>query len=240
MGLPVVADGGKVAWRAYSIASPPSEKRHVELFVRHAIAPVCGKFTSALWELPVGGGVQHRGITGPFTIEERRPDGTQERRRLLLVAGGTGVAPFISYALELAHGGAPRELIVLHGASYVQELAYAAVLQPLEERTRLAPAGAYRLRYVPSVSRPHEEQNRGWKGETGRVETLLLPAGDGRPSRVEEILASELTPEAFACHACGFDGTVKAVLAALEPRGFRSHRHRREDGSYDLKYESYG
>src|SRR6185295_9865658 len=138
LGLPVTGDNGKVAWRAYSIASPPSEKAHVELYIRHAIKPVPGKFTSELWALPVGGMLQHRGITGPFTVEETYPSGQQDRRSLLLIAGGTGIAPFIAYAEELWRRRVPRQVMVLHGASYVEELGYRDVLQRIERETESA------------------------------------------------------------------------------------------------------
>ena len=239
LGLPVAAEEGAVTWRAYSIASPPSTKEHVELYVRHALSPVAGLFTTALWNLPIGAEVQHVGITGPFTIESTRPDGSLDERRLLLIAGGTGIAPFVSQALELAHRRSPRELVVLQGASHVEELAYGDTFARLERETAGAPAGELRVRHVPTVSRPNDERNRGWTGEVGRVESLLVP-GAGGTSRAEAILGTPLTPADFTCLVCGYDGTVSAVVAALEPRGFRTRRNRREDGSYDLKSESYG
>ena len=38
---------------------------------------------------------------GWFTLEDKRADGTPDTRRLVLVASGTGLAPFISYILLL-------------------------------------------------------------------------------------------------------------------------------------------
>jgi ferredoxin-NADP reductase len=38
---------------------------------------------------------------GWFTLEDKRADGTPDTRRLVLVASGTGLAPFISYILHL-------------------------------------------------------------------------------------------------------------------------------------------
>ena len=59
---------GKMVWRAYSIASPPYRKDCLELYIRWARKPLDGKFTTALWKLPVGATLKHRGTTGPFTI----------------------------------------------------------------------------------------------------------------------------------------------------------------------------
>ena len=240
IGLPIPADDGKVLWRAYSIASPPSRKEYLELYVRAPLKPFPGKLTAELWKLQLGQTLQHRGITGPFTVEETRPDGTPDLRRLLLVGGGTGVAPFLSYALELERRKVARELIVMHGASYIHELGYDDVLRGLHEETKGAGEDRFRLRYVPSISRPSDVVNEGWTGETGRIETLLLPRDGSKLSRIEELLSAELTPDNFFCHVCGYDGTVKAVSAVLEPKGFRNRRNKRPDGTYDLKVESYG
>jgi ferredoxin--NADP+ reductase len=240
LGVPLPEEGGKMLWRAYSIASPPSDKAHLELYVRMPLKPFPGKLTSALWKLSVGDTLQHRGVTGPFTVEETKPDGTPDDRAVLCVGGGTGIAPFMAYAVEMQRRNVPRELIVLHGASYVHELGYDELLRTMAAETKDAPADRFRLRYVPSVSRPQDESNRGWTGESGRIESLLIPAVEGEPSKMERMLGREITPDKFFVHACGYDGTCKAVVAALEPRGFRSRRNKRPDGSFDLKIESYG
>lgn len=231
---------GKMVWRAYSIASAPSEKRWLELYIRWARKPVDGKFTTALWKLPVGAKLKHRGCTGPFTVEAAWPDGRPDERRLLLVGGGTGLAPFVSMAVEFRRQGVGRELILCHGASYLDELGYAELLQGLQEETRGAGPGEFKLVYVPSISRPKEEANAGWSGATGRVESLLQPGEGEARSPIEKLLDVDLTPEHFACYVCGYDNTVKAAMAVLEPKGFRTRRNKREDGSYDLKFESYG
>ena len=202
---------GKMVWRAYSIASAPSEKRWLELYIRWARKPVDGKFTTQLWKLPVGAKLKHRGCTGPFTVEMTWPDGRPDDRRLLLVGGGTGLAPFVSFAVEFR-----------------------------QEETREAGPGEFKLVYVPTISRPQEEANAGWSGATGRVETLLQPREGETRSPIEKRLDVDLTPEHFACYVCGYDNTVKAAMAVLEPKGFRTRRNKREDGSYDLKFESYG
>jgi len=41
----------KVTYRAYSISSPPEERRYYEFYIRWATKPVLGKITSALFTL---------------------------------------------------------------------------------------------------------------------------------------------------------------------------------------------
>lgn len=239
IGLPIPVENGRILWRAFSIASPPCVRDHLELYVRRPLEPVPGRLTSELWRLPIGGTLLHRGVGGAFTIEHARADGSPETRTLLLAASGTGIAPFIAYALELRERRSPRELVVLHGASHVVELGYDGILRALEDETRGAAPGAFRLRYVPTISRPADPANAAWRGETGRVESLITPREGASSSRLEEIVGP-LTPEAFFCHACGYGASVRAIQAALVPKGFRTRRDRRPDGSFDLKIESYG
>jgi len=122
----------------------------------------------------------------------------------------------------------------------LDELGYADLLEGIAEETAGAGPEQFRLRYVPSISRPKEEKNAGWTGEIGRVESLLEIPDGGGTSRLEEILETEITPEDFFCHVCGYDNTIKACQGVLEPRGFRTRKNKREDGSYDMKVESYG
>ncbi|HLG37536.1 MAG TPA: FAD-binding oxidoreductase, partial [Nitrososphaera sp.] len=89
----------KLTYRAYSISSQPEEKRYFELYIKLAREPVMGKFTSAFFDLKVGDTLYWRKPAGAFTLEEKRADGSPDNRRLVLVASGTGLAPFVSYSL---------------------------------------------------------------------------------------------------------------------------------------------
>ncbi|MEM7249299.1 MAG: FAD-binding oxidoreductase [Acidobacteriota bacterium] len=231
---------GKMLWRAYSIASAPSTKEHLELYIRWARKPIDGLFTTKLWEMKVGDTLKQRGITGPFTVEDSLGDGSPDQRRLLLFGGGTGVAPFLSYAIEMQRKKVPRELVVLHGASYIEELGYREELIEMDRQTADAGKDEFRLRYIASISRPKEEANAGWDGEVGRVETLIQKQDGQEQSRLEEILGEEVTRENSFCHVCGYGATCKAVEEVLKPRGFRTRREKGEDGTYDMKVESYG
>lgn len=234
IGLPQHEAGGRPTWRAYSIASPPHEKRWIELFVREALEPVPGRLTPLMFSMSPGETLPHRGITGAFTIAAR-PDGSPETRSLLCVASGTGVSPFVSYAESLWHDGVPRGMVLAHGSRIPAELGYLRRLREIENSP-----GPFRLRYVPTISRPHEAASAGWPGETGRVETLLQRPAGGGISRLEELIGEELTPSRWFAHACGFDATVRAALEQLHERGFLSRRERRPDGSFDLLTESFG
>jgi len=215
--------------RAYSIASEPDERRWLEFYIRYARDPETDSpLTHRLWTIPVGGRL-HVGakIAGRFTLE--RTLGAGDARRRLLVAAGTGLAPFVAmvrHARRRAAGDLAK-IAVLHGASHPHELAYREELEDA--------AGRFGLAYRPTVSRPAEHPE--WSGLTGRVETLL------DDSRLD---VGPLVPDRAAVYVCGFRDTIAETVQRLIGRGFvpEDRRLRRllaiEDGARpSLFFEQY-
>lgn len=226
-------DEDRMTYRAYSISSPPEEKRYFELYIKWTTKPVMGKLTSALFGMKEGDTLYWRKPAGAFTIENKKADGTPDSRRLVLVASGTGLAPFISYVLHLKSIGSKREIVLLHGAKYAQELGYRDILE------KMAGGDSLNFKYLPTVSRPDHELSRGWRGSTGRVETLLVDKVDDR-SHLEKTVGEKVTPENSFFHVCGYQGTIDSVVSILGPLGFVTNRSKRKDGSFDIKIETYG
>ncbi len=226
-------DEDRMTYRAYSISSPPEEKRYFELYIKWTTKPVMGKLTSALFGMKEGDTLYWRKPAGAFTIEDKKADGTPDSRRLVLVASGTGLAPFISYVLHLKSIGSKREIVLLHGAKYAQELGYRDILE------KMAGGDSLNFKYLPTVSRPDHELSRGWRGSTGRVETLLVDKVDDR-SHLEKTVGEKVTPENSFFHVCGYQGTIDSVISILGPLGFVTNRSKRKDGSFDIKIETYG
>lgn len=226
-------DEDRMTYRAYSISSPPEEKRYFELYIKWTTKPVMGKLTSALFCMKEGDTLYWRKPAGAFTIEDKKADGTPDSRRLVLVASGTGLAPFISYVLHLKSIGSKREIVLLHGAKYAQELGYRDILE------KMAGGDSLNFKYLPTVSRPDHELSRGWRGSTGRVEMLLVDKVDDR-SHLEKTVGEKVTPENSFFHVCGYQGTIDSVVSILGPLGFVTNRSKRKDGSFDIKIETYG
>ncbi len=216
--------------RAYSIASPPGERRFLEFLIRYAREPETDSpLTHLLFKLPVGARL-HVGekIAGRFTLERTVAAG--DARARLLVGAGTGLAPFASMVRHARTVGGVVPLgrfIVGHGVSHVHQLAFR---DELEEAASTAG-----LRYLPTVSRPAD--NPGWSGLTGRVETLLEP---GRISGLD------LRPDATAVYVCGFKDTIAGVIRHLLGRGYvpEDRRLRRmlgiaESAKASLFFEQY-
>jgi ferredoxin/flavodoxin---NADP+ reductase len=231
----------KVIRRAYSIASPPQQKKYFELIIRWVKKPVPGRLTTQIFDKKEGNEIFWVKPTGIFTINEKMATGVPDNRRLVLIGGGTGLAPFISYSLYLKAIGSKREIIVLHGASYVDELSYRDLLTELENESIDKGKDNWNFRYRASISRPQEWFNRSWSGQKGRVETFLRPNKPGKDKSVlDEVVGETITPENTSFYVCGWQGTVDGVLDTLVPKGFVTERNKRKDGTFDVKFESYG
>jgi ferredoxin--NADP+ reductase len=239
IGLHVPSEG-KIVRRAYSIASPPEQKNVFELLVRWVKKPVPGRLTTELFNRREQDEILWVKPTGAFTIDDKKHDSTPDNRRMVLIGGGTGLAPFISYALHLKSIGSSREIVILHGASYVDELSYRELLAELENESLDSGKAKWNFRYRASISRPQEWFNRSWNGQKGRVESFLRPKLGTDKSPLEELVGESITPENTIFYVCGWQGTIDGALDYLIPKGFVTERNKRKDGSYDVKFESYG
>ena len=135
IGMPVKAEGGKVVRRAYSIASHPENKKCFEFVIRWVRKPFPGRLTTELFNAKEGDEIRWLNPTGHLTINDELSNGEPDTRRIVCIGGGTGLAPFVSYAQHLHDIGDKREIVVLHGASYVDELSYKQLLTDLENES---------------------------------------------------------------------------------------------------------
>ena len=239
MGMPVKAEGGKIVRRAYSIASHPENKKCFEFVIRWVRKPFPGRLTTELFNAKEGDEIRWLNPTGHLTINDELPNGEPDTRRIVCIGGGTGLAPFVSYAQHLHDIGDKREIVVLHGASYVDELSYKQLLTDLENESVDRGADKWNFKYRAAISRPQEWFNRAWKGQTGRVEQFLRAKMDEN-SPLEELVGEKITKENTMFYICGWQGTIDGTMDYLENKDFVTERKKRGDGSYEVKFESYG
>ena len=239
LGMNVPSEG-KVIRRAYSIASHPENKKYVELVIRWVRKPLPGRLTTQLFNAKEGDEVTWIKPTGAaLLINDKLPNGEKDERRIVCLGGGTGIAPFVSYAQHMHDVGDKRELVVLHGASYVDELSYKQLFTDLEIESLDRGRDKWNFKYRAAISRPQEWFNRSWSGQVGRVETFLRTK-DGEPSPLEQLVGEKITPENTMFYICGWQGTIDGCMDFLSAKGFVTERNKRPDGSYEVKYESYG
>jgi ferredoxin--NADP+ reductase len=239
IGLPVAAEN-KIVKRAYSIASHAENRDYFEFVIRWVRRPLPGRVTTELFYLDVGDEVLLGEPTGEdLVIENKLPDGKPDTRRVICVGGGTGLAPFIAFAHHFHDTNDKRQLVVLHGASYVDELSYKRLLTDFENESKERGSDQWNFIYKSAISRPKEHFNRSWNGHTGRVESFFKENKEG-VSPIDELVGEKITPENTRIYICGYQGTIDGVMDYVSPRGFVNRDNPNEDGTYEVKYESYG
>ena len=239
IGLPVAAEK-KIVKRAYSIASHAENRDYFEFVIRWVRKPLPGRVTTELFYLSVGDEVLLGEPTGDdLIIEDKYPDGTPDNRRVVCVGGGTGLAPFIAFAHHFHDTNDKRQLVVLHGASYVDELSYKRLLTDFENESKERGLDKWNFIYRSAISRPKEFYNRSWNGQTGRVESFFKENAKG-VSPLDELVGEKVTPENTRIYICGYQGTIDGVMDYVSSRGFVNRDDPHEDGSFEVKYESYG
>lgn len=199
---------GKLIRRAYSIASSSVAREYLELYITLVRS---GSLTPRLFALEAGDRLWlGPKVSGRFTLNEA-PDEAD----LVLVATGTGLAPYMSMLRTMLPQGDERRIAVFLGARHSWDLGYQAELMTLD---RLNPS----FTHLPIISRPAEEPVP-WGGPAGYVQDLW------RGNHLERIWGSRPTPENSRVFLCGNPAMIEDMVAILAEEGFREHS-RKEPG----------
>jgi ferredoxin-NADP reductase len=195
----LTAEDGYQAQRSYSIASAPGDGRLALVVERLQDGEVSPYLTD---ELRVGDKLELRGpIGGWFTWEER------EGGPLLLVAGGSGIAPLLAMIRHRAAAQSDTSCRLLYSSRSREDTIFA------EELDRLA-AEDEMLRVIHTLTR---SQPPGWTGYSRRIDSGML----------EEVTwPSEQRPLAFVCGPTPLVETVASTLVELghDPNRIKTER----------------
>jgi len=143
--------------RSYSISSSPTKKGFFEITCNKV-----GKFTARLFAAKEGDAIVAKGPAGHFVLDE-----TDEC--IVLVSGGTGIAPFRCMAHYIMEKALPTKVFILFSARTRENLIYFDELNALEK------AGP-NFKAVWTLTR---ESPEGWNGLLGRFnpETISKAIG---------------------------------------------------------------
>lgn len=181
--IDVMLEGGRR--RSFSIASPPHASRPLELHVRRVAG---GEFTERLF----GGHAQNTLLTiegplGQFTYR-------QSDAKILMVGGGTGLAPLLCILRHVIENGILRDITLYWGVRSESDLYTLPALEELAKES----AGFH---YLAVLSAPSPQ----WSGRRGFVHEAVLE--DYRSLAGHDIYAS------------GPPAMIEAVRAGFAGRG---------------------
>jgi ferredoxin/flavodoxin---NADP+ reductase len=206
-------DSEKLVRRAYSIASSSRADEYLEFYL--ALVP-SGELTPKLFDLQVRDrlfmGVK---ATGMFTFARVPRD-----KHVILVATGTGLAPYMSMLRSEVECGGAQKVVVLHGARFSWDLAYRNELMTLSQNCS-------NISYLPVVSRGEDDPI--WGGLTGFLQDVLFSG------EVERRTGIPLDPAQTHVFLCGNPLMVDAAKARLvAERGYLPD-HKKEVGTLHLE-----
>ena len=134
--------------RAFSIASAPNSDT-VDFYIHM----VHGRLTSKLENAEVGDIYYMSGPYGQFKFS------SNEDKKVLFIAGGTGIAPFMSMLNKIKNDSLGTDIVLLYSVRYSNEIIKKDELEKLEKEIN--------LKTIVTVTRPQE--NDDWKGEKWHI-----------------------------------------------------------------------
>jgi Na+-transporting NADH:ubiquinone oxidoreductase subunit F len=138
-------------YRAYSIASDPAADNLVDLIIRRVPNGIC---TTWCFEyLKEGDRVKMNGPYGDFRLSDTDAP-------MVFVAGGSGMAPFVSILHYMQNTGSKRKAHYYFGGNTVKDLCLGEQMKGFEDVLE-------GFEFVPVVAAPAEGET--WSGEKGLV-----------------------------------------------------------------------
>jgi ferredoxin-NADP reductase len=184
----LTADDGYTAQRGYSLASPP-EVPQLHLLVERLDGGEVSPYLTD--EVRAEDLLELRGPIGGYFVwsdAADRADPEAARRPVQLVAGGSGVAPFVAMLDHHSRVGSTTPMRLLYSAPTEDDLL---------ARDILGPETTVTLTRTPPAA---------WRGETGRIDAAML---------ARRTFAPAARPRVFVCGNTMFAEFVSTTLVDL-------------------------
>lgn len=181
---PIYEGNNEEVYRAYSIASSPKDKDHIELLVGYVPGGICTTYIHKF--LKEGDTVNINGPHGDFYYQDN------PEKEMVMVGVGTGMAPILSILRYMYDYNIERKARFYFGAKTPQDLF-------LLDEIRKFEAELYDFKFIPTLSRVEDEHK--WDGDRGRVNVAL-----------EKYVESPEGKEAYLCGSPPMINSVTEVL----------------------------
>lgn len=174
-------------YRAYSIASDPEKNDLVDLIIRRVPNGICTTWCFDI--LKEGDPVNLNGPYGDFRLSDTEAP-------MVFIAGGSGMAPFVSILSYMRNTGSKRQVKYFYGGNTTQDQCMADEMKMFEEALE-------GFEFIPVVARPEEDSD--WKGETGLV--------------TEAVQRSYKDLSGHEGYLCGSPGMIDASIKVFKELG---------------------
>ena len=179
-------------YRAYSIASSPSQEDYIELIVRRVPQGICTTYVFDF--LKEGDTLYLNGAYGDFFLQE------DSQREMICIAGGSGLAPIKSILHRMEEKGMQRKVTFFFGCVKKRDLYYVDEMKAFEKTIA-------DFKFVPALSDAQAEDN--WTGETGLITEV-----------VDRYIEDGSEMEAYLCGSPGMiDACIRVLREKGMPEG---------------------
>ncbi len=204
--------GDMLIKRAYSIASANKETQNFEFYISQVKS---GQLTPRLFELSLGRRMWvDEDILGVFNLKK-----TPKNCNIVMVATGTGLAPYISFLRSHINENKSKKLAVIHGAGYPWDLGYYSELQLIQS----AFSNFY---YYPTLLKADDS----WTGLRGYIEEHL------KSGLLQNQAGIDFDPDKTHFYLCGNPKMVQSVSEFLYQYNYTKHSN---DNPGSLHIEEY-
>ncbi len=203
----------KMIKRAYSIASSSKSKEFLEFYITLVHS---GSLTPRLFELKIGDRIGiGKKFVGMFTL-----DRIPEEKNIVLIATGTGVAPYMSM-LRTNALQRKGKIAIVHGAANSWDLGYSSELNLLQT---ISP----NFKYLPTITDPQKEMTP-WHGHVDFIQDMW------KAGIIEEAWGHKPAPENTDIFLCGNPRMIADMSEALEKDNFTEWSRKNPEGQIHIE-----
>lgn len=134
-----------------SMTNSPKDKRELQFLVKKV-----GEVTGKIFSQKIGDFAKIRGPFGKFILSDNED--------VVLIAGGTGIAPFVSMLRYLSKEDLERKITLFYTVKFLERAAYFEELLSFSKTNK-------NIQIIVTFT---QSAPKGWRGETSRVDMFMI------------------------------------------------------------------